>query len=317
MEKYHQLTYSQRCQIFAFLQMNLSKKEIANRLDVHRSTIYREISRNSFNEKYKPRAHFLYLNRRKNSRRRTVLTGQTKAMISEKVILDWSPEQISGRLKLTGELTISHETVYKYIYEDKESGGILYTHLRGKHKSRRKYGTYGRFKQRKEHSISKRSDEVNNRESIGHWEIDTVVSKKNKHAIVTLVDRKARYTLITKTKDLKTDTVMRATRRCLKVNKVIVKSITSDNGVEFTGFKRLINWFNIDYYFCHPYSSWERGTNENTNGLIRQYCPKGSSFKNVTAAEVKQIQNKINSRPRKILGFLTAEEYYNKEVCRT
>jgi len=314
MKKYSHLSQGQRYQLSAFLGMNLSKKEIAEKLEVDPSTVYREINRNSTRNNYTPIAHKKYLNRRKNSRKKDKLTEAVKVILKEKIELDWSPQQISERLKKDGVLLISHVTIYKFISEDEKSGGKLYKHLRGKRTYRRKYGTFSRYRHEKKYSISNRSKEIEERFRHGDWEIDTVVSKKDKHAIVTLVDRKTRYTLIEKVKDLTRNSIITAITITFKKNGVVVHSLTSDNGVEFAGFKRLIRNLKIDYYFAHPYSSWERGTNENTNGLIRQYCPKGCSFKDIKKHKIKEIQDTLNNRPRKVLGYMTPKEFYKKEV---
>ena len=319
MRKYKQLTRDQRYTIKALLQESYSQIYIAKRIGVHRSTVCREVKRNKQVKEpyYAGIADNLARKRKKVCRKPVKLTDSVQRILIPYIKDDWSPEQIAGRLKITGELMISHETIYKFISQDKTNGGQLYKHLRGKHKYRKKYGSYSRFKQRHKKSISSRPKAADNRERVGDWEIDTVVSKKSKDVLVTIVDRKTRFTLMRKCRNRTTREVMEASRLCFVNNKAIVHTITADNGLEFSGFKKLENWFNLDFFFAHPYSSWERGTNENTNGLIRQYFPKGASFKRVWSTDVKRVQDKLNNRPRKTLGFKTPKECYEKEACCT
>ncbi len=318
MQKYSQLTKEQRYTIKTLLQEKYSKSKIAKLIGVNRSTVSREVKRNSCDGSYYAGiADQLAKKRRGVCRKPAVLSEEVKEKLSFYILKDWSPEQISGRLKLTGELAISHETIYKFIYQDKANGGELYKHLRGKHKYRRKYGSFSRFKQKHKKSISKRPEVADKRKRVGDWEIDTMVSRKSKDVLVTIVDRKTRFTLIGKSKDKTTNQVMKISRRCFVGSKAVVHTVTADNGLEFAGFKQLENQLDLDFYFAHPYSSWERGTNENTNGLIRQYFPKGCSFGKVKVLEVKTVQDRLNNRPRKILGFRTPKEAYEKEVCCT
>ena len=248
------------------------------------------------------------------ARKPTVLTEGNIAIIKPYLEDDWSPEQVSGRLKMTGELSISHETIYKYIARDKANNGIVHERLRGKHKYRRKYGTQRRHKITGKKSISKRPEAANKRARVGDWEIDTIVSKKSKDVLVTIVDRKTRFTLIGKSTNKTANKVVKATLKCFKGIEGPVHSITADNGTEFAGFKRMEKGLDTEVFFAHPYSSYERGTNENTNGLIRQYYPKGVSFEKATWKDLKLVQVKINNRPRKVLGYKTAAEAYFEEM---
>jgi transposase, IS30 family len=315
MKSYKQLTRDQRYVIKTLLQEDYSYREIAKRVGVNVSTISREIKRNKTGDVYLAGfADQKAVKRKRIGRRPTVLTESNIAIFKPYLEDDWSPEQVSGRLKLTGELSISYETIYKYIYQDKKKNGVLHERLRGKHKYRKKYGTQRRYKITGKKSISKRSTEADERARFGDWEIDTVVSRKSKDVLVTIVDRKLRYTLIGKATNKSSDKVTKATLKCFKGFEAPIHSITADNGTEFAGFKRIEKGLGTEVFFAHPYSSYERGTNENTNGLIRQYYPKGVSFEKATWKDLKVVQDKINNRPRKCLGYKTAAEVYLEEM---
>jgi len=317
MRKYKQLTKEQRYVIKALLQDGYSYRKVAKRIGVNVSTISREVRRNKIAVGYQAgNADRKARERKRTARKPKVLTEVNIRIIRPYIENDWSPEQISGRLKLEGKLSISHESIYKFIYEDKCAGGELFKHLRGKHKFRKKYGTYGRFKAKGKKSISTRPVEANERARIGDWEIDTMVSSKSKDVLVTIVDRRTRYTLIGKSSNKTADRVYKATKKCFKDLPGAVHTITADNGVEFSGFRRIEKALNTEVYFAHPYSSYERGTNENTNGLIRQYYPKGMTFRSVHWRELRVIQNKINNRPRKCLGYKTAAEVHFEELSK-
>jgi IS30 family transposase len=220
---------------------------------------------------------------------------------------DWSPEQISGYLRTRGMLNISHETIYRYIWLDKKQGGTLYKHLRCAPKQRRKryrsYDNRGRLADKRH--ISERPKEVESRDELGHWEIDTVIGKDKKHCILTLVERKTGYTLIGKLTARTKNQVTSKTIEFIKKHRSKFKTITADNGTEFHGYKEVEKATSVLFYFATPHHSWERGTNENTNGLIRQYLPKGSSMAHVTQKHCYAIAHKLNTRPRKRLGFYT------------
>lgn len=315
MKTYKQLTRDQRYVIKTLLQEKYSYRKIAIRIGVHVSTVSREITRNKSEGKYYAGiADRMAVKRSRTARRPSLLTEINIELIQPYLEDDWSPEQVSERLKMTEELSISHETIYKHIYQDKQANGTVHERLRGKHKFRRKYGTQKRHKIKGRKSISKRPEEANERLRFGDWEIDTIVSRKSKDVLVTIVDRKLRYLLIGKAANKTADKVTKATLRCFRELECPVHTITADNGTEFSGFKRIEKALNTEVFFAHPYSSYERGTNENTNGLIRQYYPKGTSLEKVTWKELKAIQDKINNRPRKCLGYKTAAEVYFDEM---
>lgn len=215
-------------------------------------------------------------------------------------------------MKRTKQLSISHESIYKHIWTDKAHGGYLYTHLRCSQKRRRK--RYGRNDSRgrlagKRH-ISERPAEIEERSTFGHWEIDTVLGKATNDCILTLAERKTRFTLIGKLKARTVEEVNSRLRKLIAQNPGRIKTITADNGTEFHGYKNIELATGIKFYFANPHHSWERGTNENTNGLIRQYIPKSECMAVVSQHQCNSIANKLNSRPRKTLGFRTPKECF-------
>ena len=210
--------------------------------------------------------------------------------------MEWSPEQISGHLKSEGDEWVSHETIYQFILKDKEANGVLYKQLRHSGKKRKKrYGSNdhrGEIKDRV--SIDKRPKSIEKRDRIGDWEIDLVMGKNHKGAIVTIVDRLSLMTLIAKVDSKHAELVTAAATSLLSpFRKHGAKTITADNGKEFSGHKKIRKALGIDFYFAHPYSSWERGTNENTNGLIRQYLPKGTEFASVNDISTIVLESEI------------------------
>ena len=299
--KYTQLTQEQRYQIHALLKMEHNQTEIADTLGLHKSTVSRELQRNCGKRGYRPKqAHQFALQRRKKARKR--ITADTWVLVEEKLRQDWSPEQIAGRFKEEG-IVISHEHIYQYVYVDKRVGGDLWKHLRCQKKRRKRPGSYdrrGKIPNRK--SIDERPEVVAQRTRLGDWEVDLMLGKDHQGALVTLTERKSRFTLLRKV----------ASKQAKLVSQVIVdllhwvatlESITADNGKEFAAHQHISQTLSVDFYFAHPYSSWERGTNENTNGLIRQYVPKSCSLKDLSFQEEIMIMDRLNLRPRKCLDF--------------
>ena len=310
---YRQLTSEERYILSALRKQGLNQAEIARHLGRHRSTICRELERNSsrYDHHYRPsRAVEKTSGRRSRSRRNQRFTNEQLRLVDELICQQWSPEQVSGHLRKKGLLSISHETIYRYIWDDLKQGGSLYTHLRGARKQRRK--RYARYDSRgrlagKRH-ISKRPVSAHKRSRIGHWEIDTVMGHGDQHCIVTLVERKTGYLSIGK---LKARTKEQAAKRTIQlVNQNIDKfsTITADNGTEFHGYKQIEASTDVKFFFATPHHSWERGTNENTNGLIRQYLSKGTSMADVTQHLCNAIANKLNTRPRKRYGYKTPRQ---------
>ena len=315
MRNYSQLTTEDRYTISALRTQGLSSAEIARVLGRHRSTITREVERNycRLDGAYRAaKADSRTRGRRSRSRRNQQFSASEYKLVEECLKSEWSPEQISGRLEEYGILYISHETIYKYIWADKEAGGDLHTYLRCAQKIRRKryraYDSRGQLANKRH--ISERPKSVETRKTCGHWEIDTVAGKGSKDCIVTIVERKTGFTLIGKMPNKTMRSLNERTLQLIARHPEQFKSITSDNGTEFHDYKQIERKTGIPFYFATPYHSWERGTNENTNGLIRQYLPKGTSMKSLTQCQCNAIAKKLNTRPRKRLAYKTPEEMF-------
>jgi len=309
---YQQLTILDRYQISAMEQVGHSQSIIAETVGCDKSTISRELSRNKGQRGYRPKqAQEKTEKRREEAIRFPRFTDLIHDMVVILVLEKWSPEQISGWLKKEVVGEISHERIYQFIREDKYQGGDLYTHLRqGSKKRRKKYGskssTRGQIKDRV--SISKRPKVVDKKKRVGDWEGDSVVSRNNSTSLVTLVERKTKFTLIGRVPDRKAPTVERAMKDVMKPYKKHSYTITLDNGKEFANHQGVSKGLGVNIFFADPYSSWQRGLNENTNGLIRQYFPKKTDFKKVSDEEVLRVQEDLNNRPRKSLNFQTPKE---------
>lgn len=306
---YTQLTQVQRYQISALLKMEHTRTEIAKSLGVHKSTISRELKRNRGQRGYRPKqAHQKAQERR--ARNGPQIEEQDWQLVEERLVLDWSPEQISAWLKSERDIQISHESIYRYIYADKRAGGKLYKHLRRQKKRRKRLG--GRDLRGKIHdrvSIEQRPEIVDQRSRLGDWEVDLIFGSGRKGALVTLTERKSRFTLLRGVAAKSADLVSRTVIDLLCwVNHL--ETITADNGKEFANHKHISEELALDFFFAHPYASWERGTNENTNGLIRQYFPKNLDLSTVTAEEECFVMDRLNLRPRKCLDFLTPYEVF-------
>lgn len=306
MKHYSHLCYQERCIIRAYLQVGISQKETAEDLNRHPSTISREIWRNSGRRGYRPiQATIRYLERRKQSVRPSKFTQEMKNKIDARLAALHSPEQISGALALDGD-SISHESIYRYIWNDKSKGGKLYKNLRHskvKRRSRGKgKGRRGKIKNRV--SIHDRPQEIERKVIAGHWEGDTVLGS-GKNVLVTLVERVKKYTVVFKANDKTAESVNQAIQEHCKEYKHLFKSITLDNGLEFAQHERFGQFLNAGIYFADPGCSWQRGLNENTNGLLRQYLPKKTNFDKISNKRIREIQDELNDRPRKLLGFKT------------
>jgi IS30 family transposase len=306
---YRQLTYDLRCQIYALKKSGQSNRAIARQLGVHSRTIDREIARNSGKRGYRYKQAESKCQERRHHKTYCKLTPERVAQIEEKLALQWSPEQIAGWLERQyGFRVISHETIYHYIWADKASGGKLYMQLRRRAKKYQKRvngkTTRGQIKDRV--GIEHRPAQVETRTALGHWEGDTIVGKNHQGAIVSLVERKTRYTVLSKVERSTAEAVKTAVTVGLKAFKV--NTLTFDNGKEFAQHQEIAKTLNTAVYFARPYHSWERGTNENTNGLVRQYLPKKTDFATVTDEAVEHIAYLLNTRPRKCLGWKTPME---------
>lgn len=313
--KYHQITSGERYAIAALRKRGLSIREIARELGRAHTTISRELRRNlSSQGRYTPfKANQKCRGRRTRSRRNARISAETWAVVDRYLYLDWSPEQVAGFLRVEGILRISHESIYLHVWRDKAAGGDLWTHLRQASKKRRKrYGAYdSRGKVAGKRHIAERPAEVETRQVVGHWEIDTVMGTEHgKNSVITMVERATGYTVMGKLeRHCAADAVARVTQ-LIKRHATKVDTITADNGTEFHSYKHIEDATGVTFYFATPHHAWERGTNENTNGLIRQYLPKRTSFAHVTQADCDAIAARLNSRPRKRLGYKTPEECY-------
>jgi IS30 family transposase len=316
------LNYLKRCQILALWKAGFNQNQIAKEVGVHKSTISREFKRNLTYVRtsigcwaYKPDYAQCYADdRRKAKRHYYKFTNEVEEFVRSKLINDWSPEQISGYAKRWKLFSISHERIYQFIIEDKNGGGELYKHLRHKNKKyRRRYGSnYTRFPIKNRKMIDERPKIVDEKCRIGDWEIDTIIGKNHKEAVLSIVERVSKFTILRKLKHKTSEKTKTALIEALGIYKNNIFTITSDNGTEFADHEEVSSALNAAFFFAHPYSSWERGINENTNGLVRQYLKKASKFTNVTNEDLAIITGKLNNRPRKTLGFKTPKEVFNQ-----
>jgi len=313
---YNQLTQATRYQIGILLKAGKTQKAIAELVNVSPGTICRELKRNTGKRGYSPRqAQLKTETRRQLAVKALKMDAVAIGLIESKIRDDWSPEQVSGWLKQAQGLTISHERIYQHVWADKLEGGQLYKHLRHSGKKRKRYGSKDKRGQiRNRISIDDRPDIVNEKTRLGDWEIDTVIGKNHQGALVTIVDRVSKFTLIKKVTSKQADVVAEATITLLQPYRDKTTTITADNGKEFAGHEKIKAALDADIYFAHPYRSWERGLNENTNGLIRQYFTKGSSFENITDGDIAAVMEKLNHRPRKTLNYKTPHAVFFADI---
>ena len=309
------LTQEQRYHIEAYKKAGYSNKLIAKEIGVAPSTVGRELKRNSSPVQGRYGANSAHemaiLRKSANSSVPSKMRGDTLLIIEEYIQKDWSPEQVAAMLQIEYNISISFVHIYNYIYEDKKRDGTLHTHLRFYNKKRRvKYGTRCSNGLKNRVSISKRDKIVEEKKRLGDFEMDTIIGKGKRGAITTIVDRASAFVKISIPTTKKAIDIEKESLRLLTPFKEIIHTITSDNGLEFANHENISKALNCNYYFCHPYSSWERGLNEYTNGLIRQYIPKGSSFENITQERIQEVEDKINHRPRKNLGWRTPYEVF-------
>jgi IS30 family transposase len=313
---YRQITFAERYTLGLLRQGGLTPAAIALVLGRHRSTIGREVRRNGTPRDgcYRSQlADWYARGRRSRSRRNRRFSAADWARVQTLVREDWSPEQIAGRLRADQELAISHETIYRYLWADKREGGTLYRHLRGARKQRRK--RYGRYDSRGrvagKRPISARPAAVEARTEVGHWEGDTVLGGSQAGpCVLSLVERKTGYLVVGKLQRRSTAEVNQRATSLIQAQAQPVRTITVDNGTEFHGYAAIERATAAEFYFATPHHAWERGTNENTNGLLRQYLPKGQSMAYLTQHDCNRIAAKLNRRPRKRLGYRTPEECY-------
>ena len=311
---YRQITPAERYTLATLLKQvpSLTVSEIARLMSRHRSTISREIKRN------RSRRDGIYRTRhaQDETNRRRWRSGRNQRLVAK----DWqlvisllreglSPEQISGRLRLEGRLAISHETIYRFIRRDKKRGGTLFRLLRQPAKWRKRHpGTEKRGRLAGKRHISERPAAVERRQQLGHWEMDTIVSPTDRHCVVSLVERVTGCLLLGKLRSRSVAGTNRRVIQLIRSHRHLFKTITVDNGTEFHGYRDIERATGVTFYFATPYRSCERGTNENTNGLIRQYIPKRTSMRNVAQSRCSEIALRLNNRPRKRHGYLSPIE---------
>lgn len=313
MHTYSQLTQVQRYQIYALLKIGHMQTKISEIVGVHKSTISRELRRNRGRRGYRPKQAQRFAQARQK-KAQTRIKPQDWQLVESLINLKWSPEQISDHCRDNLPFQISHERIYQYIYQDKKGGGSLWKHLRCQKKRKKRYGSYdkrGQIPNRT--SIDERPEIASDRSRLGDWEADTIIGKGRQGAIVTLVDRKSRY--------LRMGLVKQRTKEAVKEMIVSllaglpVQTITCDNGKEFADHEDVAKALGARVYFAHPYASWERGTNENTNGLIRQYFPKNTEFNKITNEDIRFVENRLNTRPRKCLSSKPPVVILNNHGC--
>ena len=309
------LTKVQRYEISAMLQAGNERKDICEQIGIDKSVLSRELRRNCDKRtgKYNPDlAQRKYEQRLAEKPKFVRFTEYVKQKVISELEDDFSPEQIAGRAKLDGVECVSHETIYQFVWQDKKRGGDLYKHLRNKGKKYRKRGSYknsrGIIKNRV--SIEERPQIVEEKVRFGDLEIDTIIGKNHKGALLTITDRVSLMEWIAKLSGKNAEELAEVAIKILQPFQNQLHTITSDNGKEFAAHEQISENLKVDFYFAHPYKSCERGCNENANRLIRQYIPKKTDFDTIDNQYIELVQNKLNNRPRKKLGFFTPNEFF-------
>lgn len=311
---YSHLAPEERYQIHALMKGGHFQSEIAAILGRHPATIGRELRRNRGRRSYRPaQAQGLAQARARASRTRPRITAQQWRGIAGLLTRDWSPQQIAARARRERSLVISPEWIYQFVYAGKAAGNELWRHLRGQKPYRKRYGSgrerRGQISGRR--SIWERPASVEGRRRLGHWEADTLIGARRRAALLSVVERRSRYTRLGKLVRLSARATRRAFVSRLSAFSARVRSLTADNGKEFAEHRGIAKDLQADFYFADPYAAWQRGTNENTNGLVRQYLPKSRDLSTVSGAEIRMIENRLNYRPRKCLDYLTPYEVFN------
>lgn len=311
---YRQLARDQRYQIYALIKAGHNQTRIATLIGCHKSTISRELRRNRGLKGYRPYQADELAYDRQCEAYRSRIAWDTWQQVERLLRQDWSPEQISGRLKLENQPTVSHECIYLYVYADKRRGGTLHRHLRSQKKQRKRYSGYirrGQIPNRT--SIDERPQIVANKGRLGDWEADSIIGARHKRGILSAVERKSK---LTRLRNLATKAAAEMKDKTIEVLTplvALVHTITIDNGKEFCEHEQIAAGLQARIYFAHPYASWERGLNENTNGLVRQYFPKKYDFAKITDQDLKRVEDLLNNRPRKTLGYRTPNEVFFKQ----
>lgn len=308
---YTHLTEDERYQIYEWHREGRKQAEIGRELGRDKSTVSRELRRNRGQRGYRPhQAQQMAQERARHGANGRRVSAAAWAYAQDRLRDGWSPEQISGRARREVLEPISHETIYQRVYADKAAGGVLWRQLRCQKQRRKRYGSgqsrRGQIPNRV--SIDERPAIVDAKRRVGDWEGDTIVGAGQKQALVSVVERKTQYVVLRKVVRKTAAAVTDAVVGKLKPLKALVHTLTMDNGTEFAAHERIAAKLSADTYFAHPYASWERGLNEQVNGLVRQYFPKSCRFDTITDAEVEWVEDQLNNRPRKLLGFRTPKE---------
>jgi len=313
---YTHLTQDERYQIAILNKAGHDKSDIARVMNRNKSTIGREMKRNRGERGYRPKqAQAFSQARMRACENGPRIAAETWAIVEVKLAETWSPEQIAGHLKANGQPTVSHEAIYQRIYTDKRAGGTLHRALRCQKARRKRYG--GRERRGtipNQVSIDLRPAIVAQRARFGDWEGDLVIGAGQKQALVTLNERTSRYSLIAQVPVKTARAVSEAMISLLTPFAACVHTLTTDNGKEFAQHERVAEKLDADFFFAHPYSSWERGANENMNGLIRQFFPKKMRFDLITRKDIDFAMHRLNHRPRKCLGFKTPHEVFMNQL---
>jgi len=311
MRTYTQLTQEQRYQIWALMNTGENQTEIAQQLPIHKSTIGRELARNCGLRGYRPKqAHQLAVFRQQNKATHQIIST-TWGLIEQQLRNEWSPEQIRAWLKRLKARRVSHEYIYQHILKDKRQGVNLYWFLRCQKQRKKRYGTHSRGGQISNRvSIDQRPAIVESRSRLGDWEVDTNIGKGHHQALVSLTERKSRLLRLAKITFKSAECVTQAVIELLKPLADRVHTLASDDGREFAQHQKISTPLKAQFYFAHPYASWQRGLNENTNGLNRQYFPKETDFRTLTVEDIKKVMDKLNNRPRKSLDFKTPNQVF-------
>lgn len=316
MKPYKHLTQEQRYHIYQCLKQGTTHSFIAQNIGVNKSTISRELARNTGKRGYRyKQAHRLACDRYSLAKYQK-WGSDIQQIVTSKLRLQWSPEQISGWLKINQNISISHERIYQYILQDKQNGGSLWAHLRRAHKKHKK--RYGRADKRgiipNKVMIDQRPKVADKNLRIGDFELDTIIGKGHKGAVVTIVDRKSKLLLA---KPVKRKTAKLVSSAIIQLLKPYIKhthTLTPDNGKEFAYHETIAKKLKANVYFAHPYSSWERGLNEHTNGLLRQYLPKQMSFDTLSNDTLNKAVALLNNRPRKSLNYQTPQAVFESGI---
>ena len=311
---YTQLTEGTRYQISALLRAGHNRTQIAMIVGCHKSTISRELTRNRGRKSYWAKLAHSRAQRRRRQSHQPRIAPKTWQTVARLLAEDWSPQQVTERLRLERQPSVSPERIYLYIYADKRRGGTLHHHLRSQKKQRRRnrgYQKRGQIPNRV--SIEKRPAIVDRKRRIGDWEADTIVGAQRKSVLFSITERKSRWQQLCKLTNKSAAELRAQSIALLAPFKNRIFTITVDNGKEFCEHEAIASALQARIYFAHPYASWERGLNENSNGLVRQYFPKGCDLASLTELEVQRVVDLLNNRPRKSLGYRTPHEIFFKQ----